>query len=70
MTARPTATPLARMLVGATLALLLTAVAAPRLAAASEARWWQLLPWGLLALLWTVVALRVASDRRRGRHGR
>ena len=70
MTTRTTAAPVARMLLGATLAVLLTMVAAPRLAAASDALWWRLLPWGLLALLWTVVALRVARDRRRGRQGR
>jgi len=65
MTPRPTAVPLVRMLLGAALALLLTTVAAPRLASASDALWWQLLPWGLLALLWVAV-LRVAGERRRG----
>lgn len=70
MTTRTTATPVARMLVGATLAVLLTMVAAPRLAAAGDGPWWRLLPWGLLALLWTAVGLRVARDRRRGRQGR
>ena len=69
MTDRPAATPIVRMLLGATLAVLLTAVAAPRLAAASDALWWQLLPWGLLALLWIAV-VRIARERRRGRSER